>query len=134
MTIRFVEQRPSSPPSRMRAIKRVLWVGGAGGLEVKPGVRVIDSPDMPLWVRPGSLATMNALDQLRKEPELDWSYLSPSAELKSGVTYWKVPPGKRSTLGRRSGQSTISVQDYAVAMIDELETPAHLRQRFTVGY
>ena len=82
-------------------IKRVLWVGGAGGLEVKPGVRVIDSPDMPLWVKPGSLATMNALDQLRKEPELDWSYLSPSAELKSGAAYWKVPPGRRSTPGRR---------------------------------
>ena len=58
-------------------IKRVLWVGGAGGLEVKPGVRVVDSPDMPLWVKPGSLATINALDQLRNEPELEWSYLRP---------------------------------------------------------
>jgi putative NADH-flavin reductase len=57
-------------------IKRVLWVGGAGGLEVKPGVRVVDSPDLPIWVRPGSLATIDALDQLRKEPELEWSYLS----------------------------------------------------------
>jgi len=58
-------------------IKRVLWVGGAGGLEVKPGVRVVDSPDLPSWVRPGSLATIDALEQLRKEPELEWSYLSP---------------------------------------------------------
>lgn len=115
-------------------IKRVLWVGGAGGLEVKPGVRVIDSPDMPLWVKPGSLATMNALDQLRKEPELDWSYLSPSAELKSGVRTAKFRLGKDQLLVDASGHSTISVQDYAVAMINELETPAHLRQRFTVGY
>ena len=115
-------------------IKRVLWVGGAGGLEVKPGVRVIDSPDMPLWVKPGSLATMNALDQLRKEPELDWSYLSPSAELKSGVRTGKFRLGKDQLLVDASGHSTISVQDYAVAMINELETPAHLRQRFTVGY
>lgn len=115
-------------------IKRVLWVGGAGGLEVKPGVRVIDSPDMPLWVKPGSLATMNALDQLRKEPELDWSYLSPSAELKSGVRTGKFRVGKDQLLVDASGHSTISVQDYAVAMINELETPAHLRQRFTVGY
>src|ERR1700675_4493752 len=63
-------------------IKRVLWVGGAGGLEFRPGVRVVDSPALPSWVRPGSLATIDALDQLRKEPELEWSYLSPSAELK----------------------------------------------------
>jgi hypothetical protein len=115
-------------------IKRVLWVGGAGGLEVKPGVRVIDSPDMPLWVKPGSLATMNALDQLRKEPELEWSYLSPSAEMKSGVRTGKFRLGKDQLLVDASGRSTISVQDYAVAMIDELESPAHLRQRFTVGY
>jgi len=65
-------------------IRRVLWVGGAGRLEVQPGVRVIDSPDMPAWVKPGSLATLNALEQLQKKPELEWSYLSPSAEMKSG--------------------------------------------------
>ena len=53
-------------------IKRVLWVGGAGGLEVKPGVRVLDSPDFPDWVRPGSLATLNAFEQLQKQPELEW--------------------------------------------------------------
>lgn len=81
-------------------IKRVLWVSGAGGLEVKPGVRVVDSADLPSWVRPGSLATIDALDQLRKEPELKWSYLSPSAELKPGAANGKVSPGKRSAFGR----------------------------------
>src|SRR6202163_971455 len=65
-------------------IKRVLWVGGAGGVEVAPGVRLVDSPEMPLWGKPGALATINALDQMRQEPELEWSYLSPSAELKLG--------------------------------------------------
>lgn len=115
-------------------IKRVLWVGGAGGLEVKAGVHVIDNPDMPAWVRPGSLATINALDQLRKEPELEWSYLSPSAEMKSGVRTGKFRLGGDQLLVDASGHSTISVQDYAVAMIDELERPAHVRQRFTVGY
>lgn len=115
-------------------IKRVLWVGGAGGLEVEPGVRVIDSPDMPPWVKPGSLATMNALDQLRKEPELDWSYLSPSAEMKSGARTGKFRLGGDQLLVDTSGHSTISVQDFAVAMLDELENPAHVRKRFTVGY
>jgi len=115
-------------------IKHVLWVGGAGGLEVKPGVRVIDNPDMPIWVRPGSLATINALEQLQKEPELEWSYLSPSAELKPGQRTGKFRLGSDQLLVDATGQSKISVQDYAVAMIDELERPAHIRRRFTVGY
>jgi putative NADH-flavin reductase len=115
-------------------IKRVLWVGGAGGLEVKPGVRVVDSPDLPSWARPGSLATIDALDQLRKEPELEWSDLSPSAELKPGQRTGKFRLGSDQLLVDATGKSQISVQDYAVAMIDELERPAQVRRRFTVGY
>lgn len=115
-------------------IKRVLWVGGAGGLEVKSGVRVIDSPDLPDWVRPGSLATMEALEELRKEPELEWSFLAPSAQLQPGIRTGKFRLGTDQLLVDSNGQSRISVQDYAVAMIDELEHPKHIRQRFTVGY
>lgn len=115
-------------------IKRVLWVGGAGGLEVKTGVRVLDNPDLPDWVRPGSLATIDALEQLGKEPELDWSFLAPSAQLQPGARTGKFRLGKDQLLVDANGQSRISVQDYAVAMINELENPAHIRQRFTVGY
>jgi hypothetical protein len=115
-------------------ITRVLWVGGAGGLEVAPGVRLVDSPDMPPWVKPGALATINALDQLREEPELEWSYLSPSADLTPGQRTGKFRLGNDQLLVDATGQSKISVQDYAVAMIDELERPAHVRQRFTAGY
>lgn len=119
---------------RQAGITRVLWVGGAGGLEVTPGVRVVDNPDMPAWVRPGSLATMNALEQLRREPQLDWSYLSPSAEMRSGQRTGHFRLGGDRLLTDANGKSEISVQDYAIAMIDELETPAHIRRRFTVGY
>jgi len=115
-------------------IKRVLWVGGAGGLEVAPEVRLVDSPEMPLWVKPGALATINALDQLRQEPELEWSYLSPSADLKAGERTGQFRLGNDQLLVDATGQSRISVQDYAVAMIDELERPTHVRHRFTVGY
>ena len=115
-------------------IARVLWVGGAGGLEVAPGVRVVDNPDMPSWVRPGALAMIDALDQLREEPELEWSYLSPSADLKPGQRTGSFRLGTDQLLVDATGQSTISVQDYAVAMIDELERPTHVRQRFTAGY
>jgi len=115
-------------------IKRVLWVGGAGGLEVKPGVRLVDSPDFPGWVKPGALATFDALEQLRREPGLDWSYLAPSAEMKSGQRTGKFRLGKDQLLVDANGQSRISVEDYAMAMIDELENQTHIRQRFTVGY
>jgi hypothetical protein len=115
-------------------IKRVLWAGGAGGLEVKPGVRVVDDPALPGWVRPGSLATIDALDQLRKEPELEWTFLAPSAEMKPGERTGKFRLGGDHLLVDSAGHSKISVQDFAVAMIDELERPLHIRQRFTVGY
>ena len=115
-------------------IRRVLWVGGSGGLEISPGVRYIDSADMPLWVKPGALATINALDQLREEPELEWSYLSPSPDLAPGERTGKFRLGTDQLLVDAVGQSRISVQDFAVAMIDELELPAHVRQRFTAGY
>jgi uncharacterized protein len=116
------------------SVKRVLWVGGAGGLEVKPGVRVIDAPDFPAAIKPGSLATIEALDQLRRESSLDWSYLSPSASLKAGARTGRFRLGDDQLLVDSSGHSAISVQDYAVAMINELEHPAHIRKRFTVGY
>jgi putative NADH-flavin reductase len=115
-------------------VTRVLWVGGAGGLEVKPGVRVIDSPGLPDWVRPGSLATINALEQLQNEPELEWSFLAPSAELQPGQRTGKFRLGTDRLLLDANGESKISVEDFAMAMIDELEEPAHVRQRFTVGY
>ena len=103
-------------------------------MEVKPGVRVIDSPDMPDWVKPGSLPTIDALEQLRREPELDWSFLAPSATLKPGQRTGRFRLGNDQLLVDTTGKSEISVQDYAVAMIDELENPRHIRQRFTVGY
>jgi uncharacterized protein len=120
--------------AKKAGIKRILWVGGAGGLEVKPGVRVVDDPALPDWVRPGSLATIDALDQLRNEPDLEWTFLAPSAELKPGQRTGQFRFGENQLLVDSAGHSRISVQDFAVAMINELEHPLHLRRRFTVGY
>ncbi len=89
-------------------IKRVLWVGGAGGLEVRPGVRVVDDPALPDWVRPGSLATIDALDQLRKEPDLEWTFLAPSAEMKPGQRTGKFRLGGDQLLVDSAGHSRIS--------------------------
>ena len=119
---------------KQAGIRRVLWVGGAGGLEVKPGVRVVDDPNLPDWIRPGSLATIDALEQLRKEPELEWSFLAPAAEMKPGSRTGKYRLGGDDLLVDANGKSHISLEDFAAAMIDELENPAHVRHRFTVGY
>lgn len=115
-------------------VKRVLWVGGAGGLEVAPGVMVIDTPDFPEWIKPGSRATSAALEALRNEPELEWSFLAPAAVLERGERTGKFRLGGDQLLVDSKGESRISVQDYAVAMIDELEKPQHVRQRFSVAY
>jgi putative NADH-flavin reductase len=101
---------------------------------VAPGVRVVDGSDFPDWVKPGSLATIDALKQLRNESDLEWSFLAPSAELAPGQRTGKFRLGGDQLLTDENGHSSISLQDYAVAMINELEEPAHVRQRFTVGY
>jgi uncharacterized protein len=115
-------------------IKRLLFVGGAGSLEVKPGVQAVDLPGFPAEYKQGALATREALTLLRKEPSLEWSFLSPSADLSPGKRTGRFRLGKDQMLTDTNGQSHISIQDYAMAMIDEVEKPAHVRQRFTVGY
>ena len=115
-------------------IRRLLFVGGAGSLEVKPGVQSVDLPEFPVEHKQGALATREALSLLRKESSLEWPFLSPSADLSPGKRTGKFRLGKDQLLRDANGESRISVQDYALAMIDEAETPQHIRQRFTVGY
>lgn len=119
---------------KQAGVKRVLWVGGAGGLEVKPGVQSVDTPEFPKDWKQGSLATREALNMLRKELSLDWSFLAPSADLSPDQRTGKFRLGTDQLLKDANGQSRISVEDYAMAMIDEVENPGHIRQRFTVGY
>ena len=115
-------------------IKRLLFVGGAGSLEVKPGVQSVDLPAFPAEYKQGALATREALNMLRQETDLDWSFLSPSADLFPGQRTGTFRLGTDQLLKDAAGQSRISVQDYAMAMIDEVEKPNHIRRRFTVGY
>jgi putative NADH-flavin reductase len=115
-------------------VKRLLFVGGAGSLEVKPGVQSVDLPEFPKEWKQGALATREALTLLRREPQLEWSFLSPSADLFPGKRTGQFRLGKDQLLTDAHGKSHISIQDYAMAMIDEVEHPKHTRQRFTVGY
>jgi uncharacterized protein len=115
-------------------VKRLLFVGGAGSLEVKPDVQSVDLPEFPVEYKQGALATREALNLLRKEPSLDWSFLSPSADLFPGQRTGKFRLGTDQLLADTQGKSRISVEDYAMAMIDEVEKPKHVRRRFTAGY
>jgi putative NADH-flavin reductase len=115
-------------------VKRVLFVGGSGSLEVKPGVQSVDLPQFPEEYKQGSLATREALNMLRQEASLEWSVLSPSADLYSGQRTGQFRLGTDQLLRDANGESRISLEDFAMAMIDEVEKPKHIRRRFTVGY
>lgn len=119
---------------KQAGIKRLLVVGGAGSLEVKPGLRVIDTPDFPEQWKGTARATADVLQLLRREHDIEWTCLSPSAILQPGMRTGTFRLGTDQLLVDANGQSRISTQDYAVAMINEVERPAHIRQRFTVGY
>ncbi|HEY4711867.1 MAG TPA: NAD(P)-dependent oxidoreductase [Dehalococcoidia bacterium] len=115
-------------------IKRLLVVGGAGSLEVAPGVQLLDTVTFPENIKSGVLATREVLYMLRKERELEWTFLSPPSSIAPGERTGHYRVGKDQLLKNKEGESKISTQDYAVAMLDELEHPQHIRERFTVAY
>jgi putative NADH-flavin reductase len=115
-------------------VPRYLVVGGAGSLEVAPGVRLIDTPEFPDLYKAEASKGAEFLDRLKAEPELNWTFLSPSAEFLLGERTGKFRLGDDALLVDGAGRSWISYEDFAVALVDEIETPKHERKRFTVGY
>ena len=115
-------------------VKRLLVVGGAGSLEASPGVQLIDTMQVPDLIRSAILALREVLYTLRKEQDLDWTFLSPAANFTQGERTGHFRLGKDQVVKDDKGESKISVRDYAVAMVDELEKPEHSRQRFTLAY
>lgn len=113
---------------------RLLAVGGAGSLEIAPGRRLVDQPDFPAQWKEGSLRTAAFLDQLRGEGELDWVFVSPAAKLLPGERTGRYRVGGDQLIVDAAGESRISLEDYAVAMLDEAERPAHHRTRISVAY
>lgn len=121
-------------PVKKTGVKRLLVVGGAGSLLLPSGRKVIDSPDFPEAYKAEATAGGHYLDTLRQEKELDWTFLSPSAEFVEAARTGHYRAGKDHLLIAADGKSWISFADYAIAMLDEVEKSAHSRQRFTVGY
>ena len=115
-------------------VGRYLVVGGAGSLEVAPGVRLVTTPGFPVAYKAEAEKGAAFLDLLRAETELNWTFLSPSALFTAGERTGKFRLGNDQLLTSADGKSSISFEDFAVALADEIERPAHIRQRFTVGY
>ena len=114
------------------AAPHLIFVGGAGSLEVKPGVLLVDS--MPAAYRGEVMGQKDALDYLRTVKDAPWTYFSPAGSIFAGTRTGQFRLGGDQLVVDASGQSRISEEDYAVAVLDEIEKPAHLRQRFTIGY
>lgn len=118
-------------------VKRLLVVGGGGSLYVAEGVQLVDTPEFPQEFKAGASAARDYLNILQEEKELDWTFLSPAIEMHPGTSGERkgtYRTGLDNPLFDANGRSAISVEDYAVAIVDELENPKHIRQRFTIAY
>jgi putative NADH-flavin reductase len=115
-------------------VKRLLVVGGAGSLEVAPGVELVDTPQFPENIRPGAQAVRDLRNQLRDESTLDWTYLSPAALLEPGKRTGQFRLGTTQLLMNGQAPASISVEDLAVAIVDEIEKPQFIRAQFTAAY
>ncbi|MBE7175417.1 MAG: NAD(P)-dependent oxidoreductase [Mucilaginibacter polytrichastri] len=115
-------------------VKRLLVVGGGGSLFVAPGVQAVDTPEFPEEYRSPAKAARDYLNVIRGNTTLDWTFLSPAFELTPGERTGTYRTGLENPVFDENGRSRISVEDLAVAIVDEAENPKHLRARFTASY
>ncbi|MEU7892705.1 NAD(P)H-binding protein [Nonomuraea sp. NPDC049152] len=119
---------------REARVRRLITVGGAGGLEVAPGLDLVDTPDFPAIYKKESLSQRSALALYRETADLDWTYVAPAVVIEPGERTGSYRVGGDQVLTDEQGNSFISAEDYAVAIADEVEKAEHVRRRFTVAY
>jgi putative NADH-flavin reductase len=120
--------------TKRAGIKRFLMVGGAGSLFVAPGVQLVDTPPFPPEYKQGALAAREALNRLKQDATLDWTFVSPPIALAPGARTGQYRTGLDNLLpGVGEAPAGISVADLAVAIVDELAHPQHVKKRFTVA-
>jgi len=119
---------------KQAGVKRLIIVGGAGSLEVAPGLQLVDSPGFPPAFKDAAMAHRDALKVYQKEKEFNWTYISPAAYIEPGERTGNFRRGKDKLITDEEGNSRISMEDFAVAIVDEIMNPQHIRERFTVGY
>lgn len=119
------------------AVHRLIVVGGAGSLYISEGLQLVDSPQFPIEWKAGALAARDYLNILKDEKKLDWSFLSPAMQMHQGTSGERkghYRTGLENPVFDANEKSIISVEDLAMAIVDELEVPKHIRSRFTVAY
>lgn len=119
---------------KLAGVKRLLVVGGAGSLEVAPGIQLVDSPQFPAEWKSGASAARDYLNIIKKENDLDWTFLSPAIQLHPGARTGAFRLGTDQPVFDADHKSEISVEDMAIAIIDELDQNQFIRKRFTLGY
>jgi putative NADH-flavin reductase len=134
--VRFVQTDPDVLIGAVRksGVERYAVMGGAGSLEVAPGKRLLDTPQFPDAAKAEANAGVAFLDKLKAANDLDWVFLSPAAMIAFGERTGTFRLGKDQLLTDANGKSAISFEDYAVAMVDELEQHRHSCERFAVAY
>lgn len=120
--------------ARRAKVPRIVVIGGAGSLEVKSGQKLLATRDFPSAWKPAALAHRDALTFFRSVSDLDWTYVSPAAFVVPGRTTRRFRIGGDQLLVDEQGKCHISTEDLSVAILDELERPAHVRERITVAY
>lgn len=134
--VRFVQYEPEMLLGAVRTagVPRLAVVGGAGSLRSPAGGLVADGSNFPEGARPEAAAGKHLLDRLKTETRIDWTFLSPSAVFVAGERTGRFRLGDDDLLVDADGKSEISFEDFAIAILDEIDAPAHSRRRFTVGY
>lgn len=123
--------------AKKAGVKRILIIGGAGSLEIAPGVQLVDTPQFPAEYKAGAQAARDYLNIIKKENELDWTFLSPAILMHPGIDTGrtgKYRTGKDQPVFDANQESKISVEDLSVAILDEIENGRFIHQRFTVAY
>jgi len=118
---------------KQAGVRRFIEVGGAGSLFVAPNMLLVDAPAFPAEYKEIAVAHADALEVLRSS-DLDWTYFSPAAFIQPGERTGKFRLGEDTLVVDEKGSSRISAEDYAIALVDELENPKYIRRRFTIGY
>lgn len=134
LSVKFQDLDVEALLDALKDAKRLLIVGGAASLYVAPGLQLIDTEGFPDFIKVEAEPARQALARIQQETALDWTFLSPSVFFGPGERTGSFRLGKDDLLTAADGKSHISHEDYAVALLDEIEQPRHSRQRFTVGY
>ena len=118
-------------------VKRYIVVGGAGSLYIAEGLQLIDTPEFPAEIKPGAEAARQYLEMIKRNEKLDWTFFSPAIEMHqgtAGVRKGTYRTALENPVFDENGRSVLSVEDVAVALVDELENGKFVKQRFTAAY